>query len=189
MLQLERSLAHHESPRTRPERLRCLQDQLGRPSDVAGEANFVSRYLEGDVHDFTPGSALVGGVLIGLSASLLLLMSGRVAGISGIVSGLLLRKRGDVVWRVLFVAGLLSAGAVAAWLAPARIGESPRGVLVLAIAGALVGIGTRVSNGCTSGHGVCGLSRFSARSFVATLTFMATGILTVLLVRLLGAGS
>ncbi len=141
------------------------------------------------MHDFTPWSALAGGALIGLAASLLLVMRGRVAGISGIVSGLVLGPRGEAGWRALFVAGLLSAGALGVWLAPGRIGSSPRSLLMLAVAGLLVGVGTRLGNGCTSGHGVCGLSRLSIRSLVATLTFMAAGILTALLVRALGGGS
>jgi uncharacterized membrane protein YedE/YeeE len=141
------------------------------------------------MHDFTPWSALAGGVLIGLSASLLLVMSGRVAGISGIVSGLLLGPRSDAGWRALFVAGLLSAGGVAAWLAPASIGNAPYSLLTLAVAGLLVGVGTRLGNGCTSGHGVCGISRLSRRSLVASLTFVGTGMLTVALVRALGGGS
>ena len=141
------------------------------------------------MHDFTPWSALAGGALIGLAASLLLVLRGRVAGISGIVAGLFLGPRGEVGWRALFVAGLLSAGALGSWLAPARIGSSPRSLLMLAVAGLLVGLGTRLGNGCTSGHGVCGLSRLSVRSLVATATFMATGILMTLLARAVGGGS
>ena len=140
------------------------------------------------MHDFTPISALVGGGLIGLAASLLLLGSGRIAGISGILGGVLSRTRGDVLWRALFVLGLLIAGAAAALWAPSTIGESPRSLPTLIAAGLIVGVGTRLGNGCTSGHGVCGISRLSARSIVATITFIAAGMLTVRLVALLGAG-
>jgi uncharacterized protein len=138
---------------------------------------------------FTPWSALAGGALIGAAASMLLIALGRVAGISGMVGGLLLPQRGDVAWRGLFIAGLVGSGMIAAWLAPQAIGASPSGAIGLAVAGLLVGFGTRIGNGCTSGHGVCGLSRLSIRSFVATLTFIATGVLTVAAVQLLGGGS
>jgi uncharacterized protein len=141
------------------------------------------------MHDFTPFSALVGGALIGLAASLLLLASGRIAGISGMIGGLLVRTRGDVLWRVLFLSGLVIAGLVALAVAPESITRSPRGWIALALAGTLVGIGTRLGNGCTSGHGVCGLSRLSTRSLIATLTFISTGAATVTLVRLLGGDS
>jgi len=141
------------------------------------------------MHDFTPGSALAGGLLIGIAASILLLASGRVSGISGILGGLLVRTRGDVAWRALFLAGLVGAGVLAFLIAPQSIGSSPRGLVGLAVAGLLVGVGTRLGNGCTSGHGVCGVSRLSARSMIATATFMATGIATVALVRLLAGAS
>jgi uncharacterized membrane protein YedE/YeeE len=130
---------------------------------------------------------LLGGALIGLSASLLLLANGRVAGISGVVGSLLAPIRGDIAWRVLFFGGLLTGGLLLAWLRPVSFSPpaslSSGGVALLVAAGLLVGFGTRLGNGCTSGHGVCGISRGSARSIAATLTFMATGILTVFLVR------
>jgi uncharacterized protein len=141
------------------------------------------------MHDFTPLPALIGGILIGLAATVLLVGSGRVAGISGILGGLLLPTRGDRQWRALFIVGLLIAGGVAAWLAPERIGASPRSLPVLALAGLLVGVGTRLGNGCTSGHGVCGLSRFSPRSLAATLTFIAVGMIVVYALRALGAAT
>lgn len=130
---------------------------------------------------------LLGGALIGLSASLLLLANGRVAGISGVVGSLLAPTRGDIAWRVLFFGGLLTGGLLLAWQhpmsfappAPLSVGR----VALLVAAGLLVGFGTRLGNGCTSGHGVCGVSRGSVRSLAATLTFMATGVLTVFLVR------
>lgn len=130
---------------------------------------------------------LLGGALIGLSASLLLLANGRVAGISGVVGSLLAPVRGDIAWRVLFFVGLLTGGLLLAWLRPVSFAAptplGPGGVALLVAAGLLVGFGSRLGNGCTSGHGVCGISRGSARSLAATLTFMATGVLTVFLVR------
>jgi uncharacterized protein len=138
------------------------------------------------MHDFTPWSALAGGALIGLAASVLLLVSGRIAGISGMLGGLLAPTHGDVAWRALFLLGLIAAGGIAVIIAPQNFGASPRNLLALAVAGLLVGIGTRLGNGCTSGHGVCGLSRLSVRSLVATLTFMGTGAVTVFLLRMVG---
>jgi uncharacterized membrane protein YedE/YeeE len=130
---------------------------------------------------------LLGGALIGLSASLLLLANGRVAGISGIVGALVAPVRGDVAWRVLFFGGLLTGGVLLAWLRPASFAAptslNAGGAALLVAAGLLVGIGSRLGNGCTSGHGVCGISRGSTRSIAATLTFMATGVLTVFLAR------
>jgi uncharacterized membrane protein YedE/YeeE len=141
------------------------------------------------MHDFTPVPALAGGALIGLAASLLLVAAGRVAGISGITGGLLFPARGDVRWRALFLLGLVVAGIVAALLGPGSIGSSPRSLPALAAAGLLVGIGTRLGNGCTSGHGVCGISRLAPRSISATIVFMATGMLSVLVARWLGGAS
>lgn len=136
-----------------------------------------------DWNAFTPWSALAGGVLIGLAAALLVLLNGRIAGISGIVGGLLTPKSGDIGWRLAFVAGLALAPvlwmAVAA-LPPIRI---EAGYPLLIVAGLVVGFSTRYGTGCTSGHGVCGISRLSPRSIVATLAFMSTGFLTVFVVR------
>ncbi len=139
------------------------------------------------VMSFTPFSALLGGALIGLAASILLWLNGRIAGVSGIVGTLF--ARGDGGWRVSFVVGLLAGGATVSWLLPSAIGTSPASLPLLAGAGVLVGFGTQLGSGCTSGHGVCGLSRLSLRSLVATLTFMATGAIAVLVVRHLGGGS
>lgn len=138
--------------------------------------------------DFSPLSALLGGALIGLSAGGMLLLHGRVAGISGIVGGLLHPKPGDVRWRAAFVLGLLTAGLVSLISGvdtfPYTLDRAP---WMVGLAGLLVGFGTRLGNGCTSGHGVCGLARFSQRSLVAVVTFMATGMITAVLVdRLLG---
>ena len=130
---------------------------------------------------------LLGGALIGLSASLLLLANGRVAGISGVMGSLLAPVRGDIAWRVLFFGGLLAGGLWLVWLRPAAFSApaslSGGGVALLVAAGLLVGFGSRLGSGCTSGHGICGISRGSVRSIAATLTFMATGVLTVFLVR------
>lgn len=130
---------------------------------------------------------LLGGALIGLSASLLLLANGRVAGISGVVGSLLAPVRGDIAWRLLFFGGLVTGGLLLARLRPGSFAApaplSAGGVALLVAAGLLVGLGSRLGNGCTSGHGVCGISRGSVRSIAATLTFMATGVLTVFLAR------
>ena len=139
------------------------------------------------VSTFTPLAALAGGALIGASASALLVLNGRIAGISGIFGSLFVPKPGEATWRPLFVAGLLAGGLLLAWLAPNAIEASRRPLAITLVAGLLVGFGTRLGGGCTSGHGVCGLSRFSLRSLAATLTFMAFGILTAsLLHRALG---
>jgi len=132
--------------------------------------------------------ALLGGGLIGLAASLMMWGAGRIAGISGIFGGLLSPSAGDIAWRVAFVGGLLASGLAATLAFPAAI-ASPEGrsVVEVGIAGLLVGFGVRLGSGCTSGHGVCGLSRFSRRSLVATLMFIATGVLTVTVLRVLGA--
>ncbi|WP_437736341.1 YeeE/YedE family protein [Sorangium sp. So ce1335] len=135
------------------------------------------------MHEFTVTGPLVGGVLIGLSASLLLLFNGRVAGVSGVLGGLLVRLRspGDAVWRAAFVAGLLLGGIALAAAHPGAFppGGDGRPLGLLVVAGLLVGYGARLGNGCTSGHGVCGLSRLSFRSLCATMTFMATAAVTV----------
>lgn len=131
--------------------------------------------------------ALIGGVTLGLGAVLFLLSHGRVAGISGIYGGIFGGSPGRDV-RLAFVAGLVITGLVLRLVWPTRFGAAPVGPAAVALAGLLVGIGTRCAGGCTSGHGVCGLGRGSVRSLVATLTFMATGLLAVLVVRhVLGA--
>lgn len=132
---------------------------------------------------FTPGSALAGGMLIGIATAILLLLAGRIAGISGIVGGLFRWQGSDMAWRIAFIAGLILAPFL--WQ---QFGELPTiqidtSYLVLALAGLIVGLGTRYGSGCTSGHGVCGLSRLSPRSIVATLIFMTTGIATVYVIR------
>jgi uncharacterized protein len=136
-----------------------------------------------DWNAFTPWPALLGGVLIGTAAGLLVLLNGRVAGISGVLGGLLTSPRSDRGWRLAFLAGLLVApmghALVAAWPQPQI--DASWGTLV--VAGLLVGLGTRLGGGCTSGHGVCGLSSLSPRSLVATAAFMAAGFVTVFVVR------
>lgn len=137
---------------------------------------------------FTPWRSLAGGALIGLAAAILVVANGRIAGISGILGGLLRPARNDWAWRVAFVAGLLAAPAVYALVAPLPVPRIEAGTTVLVIAGLLVGFGTRLGSGCTSGHGVCGLARMSPRSLAATVGFMAAGFATVFLVRhVLGA--
>lgn len=133
---------------------------------------------------FDPISALLGGVLIGAAATLLLAGSGRIAGISGILGGALERPRGDSVWRWLFLGGLLAGAALHQWLEPAAV-EPRTGfpVWALLVAGLLVGVGTRLGSGCTSGHGVCGLARLSPRSAAATVVFVAVAMAVVWLVR------
>ena len=133
---------------------------------------------------FTPVSGLLGGMLIGLAAVLLLLANGRIAGISGIVGGLLTRATADMGWRVAFVAGLW-LGAIVYWLVRGEVFAVQLAAAwpVMLIAGLLVGFGTRMGGGCTSGHGVCGIARLSKRSTVATLVFMGAGIATVFVTR------
>lgn len=137
---------------------------------------------------FTPGAALFGGVLIGVAASLLMLSNGRIAGISGILGGLWPLRAGERAWRLAFLGGLLLAPWLYPLWAPLPVPEITASPGVLLLAGVLVGLGTRMGSGCTSGHGVCGLSRFSLRSLVATLTFMGAGFATVAGVRHLWGG-
>lgn len=141
-----------------------------------------------DWNAFTPVSALAGGALIGLAAVAFLLLNGRIAGISGIVGGLLRPQTGDVGWRLAFVAGLLLAPVIWTMALAAPELTIAANYPMLVIAGLIVGISTRYGSGCTSGHGVCGISRLSPRSLVATLCFMTTGFVTVYVVRhLLGS--
>ena len=134
--------------------------------------------------DFTPISGFLGGLLIGLAALLLLIANGRIAGVSGIVGGLLARPAGDTSWRAAFVLGLW-LGALAYWAVRGEVFqvELQATLPVTVAAGMLVGFGTRLGSGCTSGHGICGIARFSKRSTVATIVFMAAGIATVFVMR------
>ena len=129
------------------------------------------------------GPALLGGLLVGASAAALLLLNGRIAGISGILGGMLKPLRGDIAWRVAFLAGLIGAPLVYMLFADAPEVRIDAGYGALVVAGLLVGVGTRYGSGCTSGHGVCGISRLSPRSLVATVTFMAAGFATVFVAR------
>ena len=136
---------------------------------------------------FTPWSSLAGGVLIGLAAALMVVLLGRIAGISGILGGLLKgatwRSASQWGWRVAFVVGMLGAPLLWQIFAPLPAMQMPSNPVVIIVAGLLVGFGTRLGSGCTSGHGVCGLSRLSIRSLAATLMFMATGVVTVFVMR------
>ena len=136
-----------------------------------------------DWNHFTPWASLIGGLLLGLSASLFILVNGRILGISGIVGGLLTPRAGDTSWRLAFVLGLVIAPSVYTLFAGPVLATVDAGWATLIVAGLLVGVGTRYGAGCTSGHGVCGLSRLSPRSLVATLAFMAAGFLVVFLLR------
>ena len=136
------------------------------------------------MHNFTPFSALIGGALIGLSASAMLLLDGKIAGVSGILAGVLKPASNDTLWRICFLAGLFAGGLLLRILMP---GAFDFGIIrplpMLTIAGLLVGFGTQLGSGCTSGHGVCGVSRLSPRSLVATGTFIVSGALMVYLVN------
>ncbi|QGZ41735.1 hypothetical protein IP92_00724 [Pseudoduganella flava] len=132
---------------------------------------------------FTPIAGLLGGLLIGAAAALFVLFNGRIAGISGIAGGLLRPARGDVGWRVAFLVGLIAAPLLYRLAAPLPPVQIDAGTGTLIVAGLLVGIGTRYGSGCTSGHGVCGLSRRSPRSLAATAAFMLAGFVTVWVVR------
>ena len=135
---------------------------------------------------FTPWASLAGGILLGIASALFILVNGRVLGISGILGGLLMPKSGDAGWRIAFLLGMLAAPVTLGLVAPAGWIAAPRieaGTAAIVVAGLLVGYGTRLGSGCTSGHGVCGLSRLSPRSLVATGTFMAAGFATVFLLR------
>ena len=132
---------------------------------------------------FTPWSSLAGGLLIGVATAMFLLFNGRIAGISGILGGLLRPIAGDIGWRLAFVLGLLGAPLVYGLAARTPTVHVDADMSTLVVAGLLVGVGTRYGSGCTSGHGVCGLSRLSPRSMVATASFMLAGFVTVFIVR------
>ena len=135
---------------------------------------------------FTPWLSLAGGILLGLASAAFILVNGRILGISGILGGLLVPRLGDIGWRIAFLLGMAAAPFVSGLLLPSGYLELPRieaGYIAIAIAGLLVGFGTRYGSGCTSGHGVCGLSRLSPRSLVSTLTFMGLGFLVVYVMR------
>jgi uncharacterized membrane protein YedE/YeeE len=142
------------------------------------------------MENFTPLSAAVGGALLGIAVAMLWTFNGRTTGVSGIFGGLYPPRRGEILWRLAFLLGLPAGGALGTALAPRILAEVPATVpaigmtpVVAIVAGLLVGIGTRISQGCTSGHGVCGLARLSVRSFAAVGIFMATAALTVFVAR------
>jgi uncharacterized membrane protein YedE/YeeE len=149
--------------------------------------HLLKRYIHRMGH-FTPVSAAIGGALFGVAAALLLLFNGRLMGISGIVGGALQRPKSTDGWRFAFLAGMLSAAIVMLVISPGVFEASPRSLVSLAIAGLLVGFGTRLGGGCTSGHGVCGLARLSGRSLAAVMIFMATAIGTGLVVKYVFGG-
>ncbi len=136
-----------------------------------------------DWTNFTPWQSLAGGLLIGIASAMFVLLNGRIAGISGILGGLLRPVSGDIGWRIAFIAGLLAAPLAYGLVAPLPSVRIDADTASLVAAGLLVGIGTRYGSGCTSGHGVCGLSRLSPRSLVATAAFMLAGFATVFIIR------
>lgn len=136
-----------------------------------------------DWNHFTPWSSLAGGALIGLAAALFLLLNGRIAGISGVLGGLLKPVRGDIAWRAAFILGLVGAPLVYGLFAGLPVPQIDADYAALVAAGLLVGVGTRYGSGCTSGHGVCGVARLSPRSLVATACFMAAGFASVFVIR------
>ncbi|RYF15286.1 MAG: YeeE/YedE family protein [Comamonadaceae bacterium] len=139
-----------------------------------------------DWANFTPWASLAGGILLGVASAIFILVNGRILGISGILGGLLGPKPGDAGWRIAFLLGMLAAPVTFAFIAPEGTLPVPRidaGFGAIVAAGLMVGFGTRYGSGCTSGHGVCGLSRLSPRSLIATAAFMAAGFVTVFLIR------
>ncbi|MFN6061290.1 MAG: YeeE/YedE family protein [Burkholderiales bacterium] len=139
-----------------------------------------------DWANFTPFVSLTGGIILGLASAVFILVNGRILGISGIMGGLMPPKVGDTFWRIAFLLGMFSAPTVFHAVVPAQYITAPRidaTDLMVVIAGLLVGVGTRYASGCTSGHGVCGLSRLSPRSLVATASFMGAGFITVYVMR------
>ena len=136
-----------------------------------------------DWNNFTPWMSLAGGILVGLASAAFLLLNGRIAGISGLLGGLLRAPAGERGWRMAFLGGLVAAPLVYALAAPLPGVEVDAGFPALVLAGLLVGLGTRYGSGCTSGHGICGIARRSPRSYLATAAFLAAGFLTVYLLR------
>jgi len=136
------------------------------------------------MENFTPFSATAGGVLIGISVTLLLFFNGRIGGVSGIMNGALFAQKGDRIWRLTFLAGLVLGAFIFHLLVPDfTVPRQDYPVLLLGLGGFLIGFGTRMGGGCTSGHGICGIANLSIRSLIATLTFMATGMITVYTIR------
>lgn len=139
---------------------------------------------------FTPIASTIGGLLIGTAATILLMFNGRIAGISGIIGGLVPPRPGELGWRASFIFGLIVGGIALLLLHPSALQVTHRPSFALAaLAGILVGVGTQVGNGCTSGHGVCGISRLSPRSMVSTVTFIASGAVAVVVMKLVTGGA
>jgi uncharacterized membrane protein YedE/YeeE len=156
--------------------------RCGGPAQIAKRSQFWSQAKL--MANFTPISAAIGGALIGLSAVFLMMLNGRIAGVTGVFAGLIDPAGSDRAWRATFLAGLIAAPLSAALFAlPLPLPQMPASLTVVAVAGLLVGFGTRLSNGCTSGHGVCGIARLSPRSIVATAIFMAAAIVVVAVTR------
>lgn len=138
------------------------------------------------MENFTPLTSTIGGLLLGVSSAIVLLFNGRIAGVSGIAGGILRWRPGEIIWRSLFVIGLIGAGAVYYQLSPEAFAFTiDRSVPTMAVAGFLVGVGTHFGNGCTSGHGICGMSRLSKRSFVSVAVFCSFAALTVMITQAL----
>ncbi|MCX7098616.1 MAG: YeeE/YedE family protein [Methylococcales bacterium] len=136
------------------------------------------------MENFTPYTATAGGVLIGISVTLLLLFNGRIGGISGIMNGVFFSAHKDPVWRLIFLTGLVLGVVLFQWLVPGfNVTRQAYPLPLLLMGGFLIGVGTRMGSGCTSGHGICGIATRSLRSVLATLTFMATGMVTVYIIR------
>jgi uncharacterized protein len=136
------------------------------------------------MENFTPFSATAGGALIGVSVTLLLLFNGRIGGVSGIMNGVFFAPKNDRNWRLIFLAGLILGAFIFKLLMPDfNVPRQNYPLLLLGVGGILIGVGTRMSGGCTSGHGICGIANLSIRSLIATLTFMATGMMTVYIIR------
>ncbi|MCU0842601.1 MAG: YeeE/YedE family protein [Thiobacillaceae bacterium] len=138
------------------------------------------------MENFTPVAGLIGGIIVGLAATLLLWFNGRIAGISGIFNGMItIRRKGDVLWRFLFILGMVAGGVVHQFFMVEEMTYQPLGapLWLLIVGGLIVGYGTSMGSGCASGHGVCGLGRLSVRSLVAVVTFLSMGILTTFVVR------
>jgi len=136
------------------------------------------------MENFTPFSAMAGGALIGISVTLLLLFNGRIGGVSGIMNGVFFAPKSDRIWRLIFLTGLVLGGFIFQRLVPDfNVPRQNYPLFLLGLGGFLIGFGTRMSGGCTSGHGICGIANLSIRSLIATLTFMATGMITVFIIR------
>jgi uncharacterized protein len=139
-----------------------------------------------EIVNFTPWPALVGGIFIGLASAVLLWCNGRIFGVSGIIGGLFNPLKGDILWRLYVIIGLLMGSTISHFILDTPVSIDVKSTPVLVVGGFLIGIGSRLGSGCTSGHAICGISRFSLRSITATCTFVGTGVLTVYLMNAFG---